>query len=191
MVVVRRLATLFLLSFGIAFSQALPSGTDLTGHSVPLAGSRASHAVVVFFLASDCPISNRTLPEMKRVQAEFSERGVAFWFVYPNSTETGRGIRDHAAAFRMGDKLLTDPHGRLAHFTGAKWTPEAVVLAQGKAGWNTVYRGRIDDRYLGIGKERPEATRHNLEEAVTAVLDGRAPNPPGGPTVGCGIVGAP
>ncbi len=33
-----------------------------------------------------------------------------------------------------------------------------------------VYRGRIDDRYFALGRERPQAMHHDLEEAIRAVL---------------------
>jgi AhpC/TSA family len=164
---------------------------DVDGRAVSLVPDGQTHAVVLFFIASDCPISNRTLPEMKRVQAEFSGRGVQFWYIYPNATETPQSIREHLSAFGVGNPALTDLHERLARMTGAKWTPESAVLVPEKGELRTVYLGRIDDRYLGIGRERPQATQHDLEDAVGAVLAGRKPKPPGGPSVGCGIVGAP
>jgi hypothetical protein len=70
-------------------------------------------------------------------------------------------------------------------------TPESAVLVADKAGaegFKIAYVGRIDDRYVAFGKERPQATRHDLEAAISAVLSGRAVEPPGGPPVGCGIV---
>ena len=164
--------------------------TDVEGHAVSLMKDGQTHAVVLFFIASDCPISNRTLPEMKRVQTEFAGRGVPIWFVYPNATETRQSIQEHLKAFGVGDVALTDPHEVLTRATGAKWTPESAVLVPEKDGLQVAYLGRIDDRYLGIGRERPQATQHDLEDAVAAVLAGRKPKPPGGPSVGCGIVGA-
>jgi len=169
--------------------QMVASGVD--GQPVPLMKDDRTRAVVLYFIASDCPISNRTLPEMKRVQEEFSRQGVQFWFVYPNATETRQLILEHRMAFGVGENAVTDPHGRLARATGGKWTPESAVLVSDKGGLRTVYLGRVDDRYLGIGRERPQATQHDLEDAVAAVIAGRKPKPPGGPSVGCGIVGAP
>ncbi len=67
-------------------------------------------------------------------------------------------------------------------------TPEAAVLIPAGSALHTVYAGRIDDRYVDIGKERPRATRHDLEDAVKAVLAHGPVTPPGGPPVGCGIV---
>ena len=165
--------------------------TDADGRPVSLVKDTQTRAVVLYFIATDCPISNRTLPEMKRVQAKFLRQGVQFWFVYPNSTESAQSIHEHLSAYGVGETALIDPHEYLAKATGGKWTPESAVLVPENGGLRTVYLGRIDDRYLGIGRERPQATQHDLEDAVAAVLAGRKPKPPGGPSVGCGIVGAP
>ena len=37
------------------------------------------------------------------------------------------------------------------------------------AGERMVYRGRIDDRYVELGKDRLKPTRHDLEDALDAV----------------------
>jgi len=149
-----------------------------------------ARAVVLYFIASDCPVSNRTLPEMLRVEREFAGRGVRFFFVYPNSTETPASIRAHRAAYGLGpgDRSLTDPGETLARLTGANVTPEAAVLVPEGKSLKPVYAGRIDDRYVSLGTERPAATRHDLEEAVAAVLAKRPVPPPGGPPVGCAFM---
>ena len=166
------------------------SGRDLSGRPVRLLGRSGSRAVVLFFVATDCPISNRYLPEMKRLKQEFAGSGVGFWFVYPNVTESGAAIRAHQAAYAAGDQMLTDPKQELARLTGAKITPEAAVLVPDGTGGELrpVYVGRVDDRYVSIGNERPQATRHDLERAIAAMLAGQPVAGPGGPAVGCGIV---
>jgi hypothetical protein len=67
-------------------------------------------------------------------------------------------------------------------------TPEAAVFVPRNGALREVYRGRIDDRYLSLGTERPQATHHDLEEAIRAVLAGKLVPQPGGPPVGCSIV---
>ncbi len=166
-------------------------GTSLQGKTIAL-HQRGDSAVVLFFLASDCPISNRYLPEMNRITAEFRDRGVRAWFVYPNVTETEAGIRHHQALYAedKGDlsNVLMDAHQQLATRAGAHVTPEAAVLVEDKGELRSVYTGRIDDRYLNLGTERPQAGRHDLEQAIGAVLAHQPVAPPGGPPVGCGIV---
>ena len=70
-----------------ALAATAPYGVDLDGHPVMLAQSTAP-AIVLFFTASDCPISNRYEPEMLRLEQEFAPSRVEFWWVYPNPEDT-------------------------------------------------------------------------------------------------------
>lgn len=145
-----------------------------------------ARAIVLYFIASDCPISNRTLPEMIRIEREFSSRRVRFYFVYPNTTETPATIRAHRSDYGIPESaILADSHQSLAKLASANTTPEAAILIADHQSLNPIYTGRIDDRYISLGTERPAATHHDLETAITAVLANHPVPPPGGPPVGC------
>jgi hypothetical protein len=163
-------------------------GYDLQGKPVARLAASGAKAVVLLFLATDCPISNRYVPEVSRLEKEFSGRPVAFWLVYPNATETSEGVLRHEAAFSLAGSTLVRPSRSFVAQAQAAITPEAAVLIPEGSGWRTVYAGRIDNRYVDIGRERPQATRHDLEDAVEAVLANRPVVAAGGPPVGCGIV---
>lgn len=167
---------------------AIAATARQTAVPLEIGGARA---VVLYFIASDCPISNRTLPEMLRVEHEFASQGVRFFFVYPNTTETPATIRGHRNAYGIGSNTLTDPDQALARLTAANTTPEAALLIAQRDALKPVYVGRIDDRYLSIGTERPVPTRHDLESAISALLAGHAVPPPGGPAVGCAFMTLP
>jgi hypothetical protein len=163
-------------------------GTVANGLPVKTLAATGSRAVALFFVASDCPISDRTFPEMKRLREDFSARGVKFYFVYPNSTEHISDIKIHQQDFDPGGEILLDPNGNLVRLTHARVTPEVSVLMPDKTGWHPVYTGRIDDRYIHLGLERPRPTRRFAEEALTAVLSGKPTPKPTGTPVGCAIV---
>ncbi|WP_263380567.1 redoxin domain-containing protein [Granulicella paludicola] len=148
----------------------------------------SAKAVVLYFVASDCPVSNRTLPEMLRVQHEFAARDVAFWFVYPNTGETLQTMTHHLAAFGVGKDAVLDKASRLVALTHARVTPEAAVLVRDGAAWKPVYTGRIDDRYVRLGVERPQATEHFIEQVVSEVLGQRPVQKAVGTPVGCAIM---
>jgi AhpC/TSA family len=168
--------------------RAAAYGYDLHGKPVSQLATSRAQAVVLFFIASDCPISNRYAPEIDRLEKEFAGRPVKFWLVYPNATETPEGVIHHQTAYSLAGATLVRPSQWFVAQTQATITPEAAVLVSSGTGWRTVYAGRIDDRYVDIGRERPRATRHDLEDAVEAVLAHQPVIPPGGPPVGCGIV---
>lgn len=173
-----------LLASSISASQLrLP---DLTGRLVdPFSVESNTTATIFLFLSTECPISSRYAPELRRLHDRFASRGVVFWMVYPNPAESEAVIQDHTKAFGYPGRALRDPQHLAVTLTQARVTPEAAVFdASGKM----VYRGRIDDRYVDLGLERPAATKRDLEDALNAVLSGRSVEQPVTQAVGCFLV---
>jgi len=150
----------------------------------PFQASVGAKAVVFLFTATDCPISNRYAPEIQRVYQAYADKGVTFFLVYPNPADTPALIREHVKSFGYKAQPLRDPKHDLARFTGATITPEAAVYAGGRL----VYRGRIDDRYVELGLERPTATTHDLADAIAAAVAGKPVPHATTQAVGCFIV---
>jgi hypothetical protein len=161
---------------------------DLNGHPVTELAPPGARAVVLFFAASDCPVSNRYIPEIERLTKQFEPFGVKVWFVYPNPADNANVVRAHDREFSMNANTALDTKQSLTRMAQVTTTPEAAVFVPRNGTLHEVYRGRIDDRYLSLGTERPQATRHDLEEAIRAVLAGKLVPQPTGPPVGCSIV---
>ena len=112
---------------------------------------------VLIFVSTDCPISNRYAPEIKRLHDEFAAAGASAsgWSIRtrsmtrPPSASTSRNTAIRTIAERDRDHTLVKK-------AGATITPEAAVF---DARERLVYRGRIDDRFVELGRERPAATR--------------------------------
>jgi hypothetical protein len=170
-----------------AVAATAPYGVDLDGHPVMLARSTAP-AIVLFFTASDCPIANRSEPELMRLEQKFGPSGVEFWWVYPNPQDTAAVIRQHRAQFTGSSHIIVDVDQSLVHLTHVTVTPEAAILIPDNGALREIYRGRIDDRYISFGQERPRALHNELENAISAVLAKHTIAKPGGPPVGCSIV---
>jgi thiol-disulfide isomerase/thioredoxin len=167
--------------------------TDLDGNPIDQLVPPGSRAVVLFFAASDCPVSNRYIPEIQHLAKEFEPRGVRVWFVYPNPGDDAKVVRAHDAEYAIHPRTALDTAQTIVQMAHVTITPEAAIFVpQGSglqgSGLREVYRGRIDDRYIAFGQERPQARHHDLEEAIRAVLAGRPVPQPGGPPVGCSIV---
>jgi AhpC/TSA family len=187
----RRLVALLLgllLACAAACGRSSPglSLVDLDGRPLdPFAGPAA--ATVFLFTRTDCPISNRYAPEVRRLHAAFSPRGVAFWLVYVDPDEPVEAIREHLADYRYPIPALRDPGHDLVKRTGARVTPEAAVFLPGEPGPRMVYRGRIDDRWVDFGKSRAAPDRRDLETVLSDVVGGRRVTPTTMPAVGCFI----
>jgi AhpC/TSA family len=148
---------------------AIASAATATGQSHdPFATS--ARARVFLFVRTDCPISNRYAPELQRIAEEFKDRGVEFWLVYPDASETDRSIQAHIAQYAFPGIPLRDLHHDLVRRAHASVTPEAAVF---DSAGRVMYHGRIDDRYVDFGKARPAPQSHDLEDAITAVLAGK------------------
>ena len=124
---------------------------------------------VLVFTTTDCPISNRYAPEIQRLAERFGER-VAFKLVYPVPSDTETMIRDHVRKFGYSLAWQRDDAQKLVKQTGVTVTPEVVIIdASGKQ----LYRGRIDDRYITFGKDRPQPTVRDLERSLDAIMAGK------------------
>lgn len=123
---------------------------------------------VYIFTTTDCPISNRYAPEIQRLAAKFSGNA-KFVLVYPVPTDTPALIETHRKKFALQIPFVRDAQQQLVKKTGVTVTPEAALMD----GERLLYRGRIDDRYIEFGKDRPAPTTHDLEAALDAAIAGK------------------
>jgi hypothetical protein len=171
-----------LIITAVAASFGAVSGTvDLEGKAVDPFATPARVRVFIF-VRTDCPVSNRYAPELKRLNDEFAPRGVAFSLVYADSAQSSEGIRQHIEQYKFPGAVIRDPAHSLVRRARVTITPEAAVFsADGKL----LYHGRIDNRYVELGKAMASPTRRDLEDAIAAALDGRPQPEASAPAVGC------
>ena len=175
------LAANFLLA-----SQSNFSLQDTAGKTHTSGDLRQYKATVFVFVAIDCPNSNTYAPILARLYREYSPRDVAFYNVYSDPSESADAVRKHDADFLVPFPALLDSHQTLARQTGARSTPEAVIL--GPDG-QQLYRGRVDARFVDFGKTRFHPTQDDLGEALDAVLQGKPVPHPVTKVLGCAIPG--
>lgn len=152
-------------------SAHVPDLLDLDGQSWRPLDMGDARAHVFFFITVDCPISNAYAPEIGRIVADHRDAPVRFFLVHVDPDVTSESARQHAADYALPHPVLRDPQQRLANALEIRTTPEvAVVTADG----DIAYRGRIDNWWGDLGRKRPRATKHELRDAVRAVIDGDA-----------------
>jgi hypothetical protein len=140
---------------------------------------------VQFFVMSDCPVSNGYAPEIQKICDAYRTKGVGCSLVYEDLRITPAGVTRHLAEYGYrGITSTIDTNHRLAAQSKASVTPEAVLIDSTGA---VRYRGRIDNKYIALGRPRRVVTSHDLRNALDAVLAGR-PVPAGEtPAIGCFI----
>jgi hypothetical protein len=181
------LALFLALSCRLAHS-AEPYGVDLNGRPVHELAGPDTRFVVLMFAASDCPICNRYVPEIARLDHEYASRGVRIWWVFPNPEETASIVARHNREFAIKQRTVLDSQQALVHLAHVTITPEVAIFSVDRDGMHEIYRGRVDNRYMEIGRERPQPDHRDLELALAAALDGKPIPQPAGPAVGCSVV---
>ncbi len=171
-----------LLSSASAPLATQSSALGLDGAPVDPFQKSAGKVVVLVFVRTDCPISNRYAPVIQRISAKY-EGKAAFWLVYPDKSEFAEKIRQHERDYGYKLHALRDPQHTLVKLGLARVTPEVAVFDKSR---RLTYHGRIDDLYQDFGRARPAPTTRELEDAIQAALTGHAP-PASTPGVGCFI----
>jgi peroxiredoxin len=182
-------ALLIALTTAAAPPEAAPPRAVGTFELTDAAGTRHSpkewagaKAVVLFFIWADCPASNGYAPEMIRLAKAYGGKDVLFFGVHSDPELTAEQAAKHAKEYELPFPMLLDPTQQLAHDTGAKRSPTAAVLSpEGKV----LYLGRIDDRYVSLGKKRAEPTRRDTQKALDAILAGKTPAVAETEVIGC------
>ena len=155
---------------------------DLAGHRVDPFAEESAKAIVLIFVGLECPISNRYAPELRRLDEQFSS--VQFWLVYADPDASPDAIEKHLKDYKLPRKVLRDPRHDLVRLSQVRVTPEAAVFLPGR---RLAYHGRIDNRYVELGRERPEATQHDLQNVLEAIRQGKPVPYATAKAVGCYI----
>ena len=142
-------------------------------------------ARVLFFVTTDCPISNQFAPEMNRICSEYEGRGVGCYLVYVDPHLNVADVKNHVKDFSYTCcPAILDAKHELVDIAGAKVTPEAAVFSrQG----TVAYLGRINNWYEGFGQRRRVVSKHDLRDALDRVLAGKPVEPARTQAVGCFI----
>ena len=168
---------------------AMPNGPvvvhDVDGRSLSLLTPARGKAELLFFINSECPISNRYAPEITRICNDYRAKGVGCVLVYPDPTITSAAVNKHRQEFSVapGAPAVIDHNFALTAAVNATVTPEAAIYtASGLA-----YRGRIDNLYADVARSRRAATTHDVRAALDAVIAGKRGPIPETEPVGCSI----
>jgi mono/diheme cytochrome c family protein/thiol-disulfide isomerase/thioredoxin len=138
-------------------------------------------AYVLVFVQSGCPLAEKYMPILERLDRDYRDKGVQFVAVNSGPTDTIAVMAGQAVEFNVTFPFVKDADCKVADALGVTRTPEVVVL---DASRTLRYRGRIDDQYRP-GGQRPEPTRRDLVEALNSVVDGKPVEVASTPVDGC------
>jgi peroxiredoxin len=159
---------------------------DSSGKTHTARDLQHQNATVLLFVATECPNSNTYAPVLARLYRDYSARGVLVLAVYSDPADNRAAVQKHDVDYQIPYPGLLDPGQTLARQTGARSTPEAVILSP--AG-EVLYRGRVDDRFVDLGKTRFRPAHEDLREALDQVLLGQPIANSVTKVLGCAIPG--
>lgn len=143
--------------------------------------------VVVIFVTTTCPIANATMPSIRRLHEAADRLGADLVLVHPDPLVTPEQALEHADRRRLRMDILLDAEQRLARNLGARVVPEVFVLQRVDQGWQTRYRGPVDDLYAGVGRRRRAATTFHAADALERIRTGLPIEHPRRTAHGCAI----
>jgi thiol-disulfide isomerase/thioredoxin len=141
--------------------------TDIRGIQRSLSDLGKPRAIVFAFTTSTCPLVRRSFPRLKELAAQFKEQNVLFVAVNAGAGDTIRDMATQAVDFEVPFYFVKDTDLSCVESLGIMRTPQVVILDENRA---IRYRGRIDDQ-IRIGGSKPAASRHDLEIALTEILN--------------------
>ncbi len=180
--IMKHLLCALLLLTSIASALELPA-TD--GKSYDPAAVGDKKAVVLFFVSPFCSTTKSFMKEINQITADYSDR-VVVYLVHSDPEITNEVAMEHAILSEVKATVLLDKQQALAKQVQARITPEVVILSPKS---ETLYKGRINDLYLGPTKRQRAATTKDLRDALDAVLAGKPVAFPQPEAQGCKIGG--
>ncbi len=138
---------------------------DYDGKSSSLYDHKDSKAIVVVFIATQCPISNDYNGRMAEIYKKYKDKGVTFLGINSNKQEDVDEIKEHAEEHKLEFTILKDVNNKIADKLDASVTPEIYVL---NSNFEVLYYGRIDD-----SRNESKVKSKDLENALNEILSGK------------------
>lgn len=138
---------------------------------------------VVVFTNTSCPLVQKYLPTLKKLEQEYRTKAVQFLAVNVGLDDSILTMAAQSVRHDIAFPFVKDFEHAWVKALGVRRTPEAVVLDEKR---RMRYRGRIDDQYR-LGGVRQEPSSHELKDAIEAVIAGREVAVAETPVDGCAI----
>jgi len=142
---------------------------DQTGKHHKLSWYGDQKAIVIFVQGNGCQIVRNSVPQLRAIRDEYTDRGVQFFMLNPQPQDNRASIVAEAVHFSYDFPILIDETQLIAESLGVDRTSEVFILNPQTQ--EIVYRGPVDDR-LHYETQKPEAENHYLRDALDAYLAG-------------------
>ena len=168
------IAVLALTNNGVNDNLAVPSKikienftlTDIYNKKHSLADYNDSKAILVLFIATECPVSNAYNTRMNELYNDYKNKNIAVLGINSNKQESLSECKVHAEKNGFKFPVLKDDKNVIADMFEASVTPEAYILEPKT--YKILYHGRIDD-----SRNKSNVEKEDLENALNEILAGK------------------
>ncbi len=140
--------------------------TDIYGNNHSLKDYSDSKAIVIIFIATQCPVSNAYNTRMVDIYNNYHEKNITILGINSNKTESIEECKAHAEEHGFKFTVLKDKGNVIADMFEAYHTPEAYVL--NSKTFEVLYHGRIDD-----SRDESNVESKDLANALDEILSGK------------------
>jgi peroxiredoxin len=171
----------------------LPMGAQIINFSLPAADGRNystsdfsdKKVLVIVFMCNHCPYVHAVIDRLISVQSDYAVKGVRLIGINANDSknypeDSFEAMKDFVVDRGMNFVYLHDEDQSAAKAYKAQCTPDIYVYNQDR---QLVYHGRIDDNW----KDESAVRKHELRDALDAILSDRPVTGKQYPTMGCSI----
>lgn len=152
---------------------------DYNGVDHSLTDYKDAKAIVLMFIATQCPVSNAYNERMEALYKDYLEKNVVFLGINSNKQESVEEVKSHAKEKGLEFTILKDHNNVVADKLEASFTPEIYVLNQNG---ELLYHGRIDD-----SRQEGKVEFKDLRKALDEILAGKSVSIPATKAFGCTI----
>lgn len=159
--------------------------TSVDGKTYSLQDFKGSKALLVMFICNHCPYVQAVEDRYISLSKEASAKGVQVVGICSNDPtdypdDSPENLKKRWESKSYGFPYLVDESQDVARSFGVVCTPE-FFLYDGNQ--KLVYHGQLDDNW----KEPGKVTKHDLKDAIDALLSGGKPSENQMPSMGCSI----
>ncbi|NJN41981.1 MAG: redoxin domain-containing protein [Flammeovirgaceae bacterium] len=140
---------------------------------------------VLFFFATDCPITQKYMSRVKEIVSEYSSEQISFTAYFPSPLDKKK-LKTFRKEYNVSKSLefIFDKDQHITEKLNAMVTPEVFVVNSNSV---VVYSGAIDNWFYELGRYRLETNEHYLKEALSSLRNGEAPVLQRTEAIGCVI----
>ncbi len=139
---------------------------------------------ILFFLLEDCKITQAYIPTINELYSSYANDSIHFHGYFPSPSSNNESVNIFCKKYKLSFDTEMDPNQIKAQDYEIDVLPQVVVINPLN---QVIYQGRIDNLFERIGKRRPRASSHELQDCLEKIKNAQPVIPQKTKAVGCAL----